>query len=196
MIALVDESILLPGQGCYLLACVVIPDARRAAIRRKVRRAAVGTHFHWKDERDDARLRMLRVAADEATHLVVRACRPTLRREHEQARAQLLSDLLDDLAATATLDLLIESRQHVNDVKDRQVVAAAVAARRISPDLNYAHTGPDQEALLWLPDALAGAAMAQVRGDGRFLAALPSGLLVQRTETLKKAASPASRLRR
>lgn len=196
MLALVDESILLPGHGCYLLGCVVIPDDLRASIRRRVRRAAVGTHFHWKDERDDARLRMLRVAGDRAVRLVVLACRPTVRREHERARAQLLTGLLTELAATTTLDLLIESRQHVNDLKDRKVVAAAVTLGQISADLNYAHTGPDQEPLLWLADALAGAGMAQIRGDDHYLASLPRDLLTMRTETLKKAASPASRLRR
>jgi hypothetical protein len=196
VLALIDESILLPGHGCYLLACVVIPDDSRASIRRKVRRAAVGSHFHWKDERDDARLRMLRLASDQAAQLIVLACRPTLRREHERARAQLLTDLLEELAPTAALDLLIESRQHVNDLKDRRVIAATIAAARISPELNYGHTGPNQEPLLWLPDALAGAAMAQVRGDGRYLATFPAGLFTMRMDTLKNAASPASRLRR
>lgn len=43
------------------------------------------------------------------------------------------------------LDLLIESRQRVNHVRDRQVVAAATVAGRISADLNYAHSGPDSD---------------------------------------------------
>ena len=196
MLALVDEYILLPGHGCYLLACVVIPDDGRASIRRRVRRAAVGTHFHWKDERDDARLRMLRVAAEQAVRLIVLACRPIVRRDHERARTQLLTGLLGELAAGTTLDLLIESRQEVNDLKDRKVIAAAVVARQISADLNYAHSGPDQEPLLWLADALAGAGMAHIRGDDRFLARLPADHLTMRTEALRNAASPASRLRR
>jgi hypothetical protein len=196
VLALVDESILIPGNGCYLLACVVIPGDERASVRRRVRRAAVGTHFHWKDERDDARLRMLRVAGDQAVRLIVLACRPTVRREHERARAQLLNDLLDELVSSGTLDLLLESRQEVNDLKDRKVIAAAVIAGRISADLNYAHSGPDQEPLLWLADALAGAGMAHIRGDDHFLARLPGDRLRMRTEALRNAASPASRLRR
>ncbi len=157
MLALVDESILLSGAGCYLLACVVIPDDRRARTRRAVRRAAVGSRFHRKDERDDARLRMLGVVADGATSLYGYICRPTVRRDHERNRGELLASPLVDLASTVTLDLLIESRQRPNDLKDRKVIAAAVTAGDVPVDLNYGHTGPDQEPLLWLADALAGA---------------------------------------
>ena len=180
MLALVDESIVIAGAGCYLLACVVLPDDRRAKVRREVRRAAVGNHFHWKDEREDAQFRMLAVLAGGATRLFAHVRRPTVRREHEGVRATLLNALLDDLAKTTTLDLLLESRQRVNDLKDRQVIAGAVADHRISSDINYGHSGPDQEPLLWLADALAGAVMAQVRGDGKFVASLPPGLLMVR----------------
>jgi hypothetical protein len=157
VLALVDESILLAGAGCYLLACVVVPDDRRAKVRREVRRAAVGNHFHWKDEREDAQFRMLGVLSDGAVHLFAYVRRPTVRREHERVRAQLLGALLTDLAATPTRDLLIESRQRVNDLKDRHVIATAIRSGRVSPDMNYGHSGPDQEPLLWLADALAGA---------------------------------------
>lgn len=180
MLALVDESILLAGSGCYLLACVVIPDDRRARTRRAVRRAAVGSRFHWKDERDDARMRMLGVVAGEAAHLFGYIRRPTVRREHGRVRKELLGALLMDLTSTGTLDLLIESRQRPNDLKDRQVIARAVAGGQSPTDLNYRHSGPEQEPLLWLADAFAGALMAQVRGDGRFVAALPTSLLAIR----------------
>lgn len=109
VIALVDESILLAGSGCYLLACVVIPDDRRAHVRRATRRAAVGNHFHWKDEREDGRLRMLGVLSDEAAFLLAYVRRPTVRRDHESVRAHLLGEPLDDLAQTPPLDLLIEA---------------------------------------------------------------------------------------
>ena len=177
VIALIDESILLSGAGCYLLACVVIPDDRRAHVRRAIRRAAVGNHFHWKDEREDAQLRMLRVVGLEAAHLFAHVRRPTVRREHERVRTELLGALLNDLSETPTLDLLIESRQHVNDLKDRQVIVSSVVAGETSPEMNYGHAGPNQEPLLWAADALAGAVMAQVRGEGKFLASLPPGLL-------------------
>lgn len=107
---------------------------------------------------------MLGVAAAEAAYLVAYVHRPALRRDHESIRAMLLATLLSDLAKNEVIELLIESRQRSGVVSD---------------ELDYRHTGPRQEPLLWLADALAGAVTtAQSRKDGSYLAALPGDRLV------------------
>jgi hypothetical protein len=157
MLALVDESILLAGNGCYLLACVVLPLARKAPVRRELRRLSPRRRrIHWKDEEQRERMALLRLSF-------------------------LLSALLQDVGRTEAFDLLIESRQTVNDLGDRKVIAEAQLSGSTSGDLSYKHTGPMQEPLLALADVLAGAVMAQVRGDSQYLALLPSGRLTVRS---------------
>lgn len=178
MIAIVDESIVIAGNGCYALSCVVIPIERKAAVRRTVRKATPGRIFHWTNEGTAIRRAMLGVAAAEAAYLVTYVHRPALRRDHESIRAMLLATLLSDLAKNEVIELLIESRQEHNDLRDRRVIVNRQRSGVVSDELDYRHTGPRQEPLLWLADALAGAVTAQSRKDGSYLAALPGDRLV------------------
>jgi hypothetical protein len=179
VIALVDESIVLPGGGCYVLAGVVLPSARKAAVRRAARRLTRPGHarFHWKDEERQDRMAMLDLLVDHAAALHAYASQPAARRDHEVIRARLLTELLTDLPR-GVLDLLIESRQPHNDRADRQVIAAAQRSGGASPDLDYHHARPLSEPLLWLPDALAGAVMARVRKEGQYLERLAGARLI------------------
>ena len=68
---------------------------------------------------------LLRLLGAEASHLFAYVRRPVIRREHNAVRSLLLDALLEDVGRTDTLDLLIESRQTVNDLSDRKVIARA-----------------------------------------------------------------------
>jgi hypothetical protein len=120
---------------------------------------------------------LLGLLSAEAADLFAYVRRPVVRREHEAARSVLLAALLEDVGQTDSLDLVLESRQTVNDLADRKVVAAAQLSGRISSELSYGHSGPREEPLLALADVLAGAVMAQVRGDAQYMAALPADRL-------------------
>jgi hypothetical protein len=179
VIALVDESILLSGSGAYLVACVVLPDGRRAAVRRDLRRLlpAGRVQMHWRNEEARERTALTALLAKESTGLFVYGKRPAVRRDHEPARARLLQTMFEDLAPADVLELLIESRQSPNDQKDRHTISALQAAGLASYDLEYIHRLGREEPLLWLADALAGAMLASLKGEGRFLASLPADRL-------------------
>jgi len=185
VIALVDESIVPLGQGGYVLACVVIPDQNKSAIRRRVRRISPSGHrqFHWTTEEERERWAMVRVLSEEATSLIAHVRRPCTRGVHEVARAELLRALLGGLRDADVLDLVIESRQAHNDHRDRHMIAEAQRRGDANRDLSYGHADPRQEPLLWLADALAGAVAADVRKRGNYISSLPEGLLVLRRTT-------------
>lgn len=179
MIAFVDESILLAGHGCYVLAAVVLPTERKAHVRRAARRALpAGRTFHWTKERPEVREAMLKVISDGASHLFAYGHRPVVRREHENTRGRLLNALVDDLEAIGVLELVLESRQDHNDAVDRQTIGSR--DHPTASALDYRHDGPRQEPLLWLADALSGAVMAQIRKEGRYVDLLPEGRLTIR----------------
>jgi hypothetical protein len=122
----------------------------------------------------------MELLAREAEHLIGHVQTRVVRRDHTLVCAHLLAGLLDDLADKGITELVLESRQAANDVMDKEVIAAARRAGRISTDLVYGHQRPSEEPLLWLADALAGAVMARVRGDPGYLASLPATRLVLR----------------
>jgi len=70
---------------------------------------------------------------------------------------------------------MIERREAHNDQRDRATIAHAQRAGWLSPTLRYAFLRPNDEPLLWIPDAVAGlvaAALAdprrgQIRSVGR-----------------------------
>ena len=72
--------------------------------------------------------------------------------------------------------VVIESRQERNDRKDRQVLAA-LAAMDFDADFRYTHELPQNEPLLWVADALAGAVSADLAGRDREYAARLAGVV-------------------
>jgi hypothetical protein len=122
---------------------------------------------------------MLQLLAAEASSLTAYTQRPAARRDHPTTRAALLRTLVADLDGSLVSELLVESRGPRNDARDRQVIATATADAEPT-GLAYGHARPEDEPLLWLADALAGAVSAHVRGDRQYTAALPAERLVMR----------------
>jgi hypothetical protein len=165
--AFVDESY-VPRTRHYLLAAVVLDtaslDDARAAVRdvRRHRRGA----FHWHDERTETRRRALKIAAATSDLQVVVVVKPVPERRQERARALCTASLLAQLQAVdpPVLDVVFESRTATLDRRDRDRIEGLRASRRISATARYGFA-TKAEPLLWLADAVAGAASLQMAGN-------------------------------
>jgi hypothetical protein len=179
--AFVDESMRLRVQGLYVVAAVVVIEdvdaARHAARSVLVRRQP---RFHWRNESEARRRLMLERMSDLSIDARVYVRDPIAPRRQAGARALCLNALLWDLWQAEVDDLVIETRQPHADAADRRTIVAAQRARRASPTLDYRFDRALDEPVLWMADALAGAAAAQVAEGADYLDLL--GGLVTRTD--------------
>jgi hypothetical protein len=173
--AYLDESVRVPPPGLYVMAAVVVPPPQAADVRATLvaglRRGAA--RYHWRDEDDAGRIGMMRrLHALGLCGVVTTAPAPDVR-NLERARRQALLRLLWELDQRGVRDLVLESRGERRDGDDRRSVVQAQRARWAPAGVRYAFGQPRREPLLWLPDAVAGAAARAVAdGDGTYLAAL------------------------
>ena len=175
MIALVDESIGVAGDGFYVVAMVLIATEQRDIVRRRVRHVmpSANQRFHFHRESAATKLGMLGLLGEVAAHAVAYRITPAPTRHQNEARDRCLNAMAADLGGVT--ELLLESRDAMNDVRDRRVIAGAVRRGLIAPGVEYGHRRPREEPLLWLADALAGAVLADGRHQRRFFQALPDG---------------------
>jgi hypothetical protein len=165
----------------YVIAAVVVPrrhDDVRAAVRACLLRRQ--PRFHWRDESEAQRERMLAAFVDLSLRGHIYVCEPLAPRGDVRARALCLNMLLWDLWQGRVHDLVLESRQEHGDYRDRQTIAHAQRASLASPTLHYGFQRPHEEPLLWLPDAIAGAATASLAEGADYLKEL--GDAVRRTD--------------
>lgn len=178
MIAYVDESLRLDGEGRYVLAAVLVPDARADEVRTVLRDAVPRglRRFHFRKQGDSARLAMcVRIARLGLDAVVVVA--PRIDARAERTRRLCLTRLLWELGELEVHDLVIESR-HAADKADRRLIASVERAGWTS-DVRYAFGQPDDECLLWLADVVAGAvARAVGDSDPKYVNALGSTVTV------------------
>jgi uncharacterized protein with von Willebrand factor type A (vWA) domain len=169
VIAYVDESLRLDGEGRYVLAAVLVPDARadevRAVLRSTLR--AGQRRFHWHDEGPASRAAMVGVVAGLGLHSVVVTVTPVDPRSSERARRRCLRQLLWELDQRAVRTVVLESRQR-RDASDRTMISHAVRTGWASAALQYSFDRPKDECLLWLADIVAGAVAAD-RTDAALL---------------------------
>lgn len=180
MNAFVDESIRLGEGGAYLVAAAVVTDVDLDQARRRVR--SVIPHrqprFHWRDESEPQRRRMLEAIVELGPTAAAYVCIPTGRRQ-DRARALCLNRMLWDLKQLGATRVVFESREPHNDRKDARTIERAKRAGAAAADLEYAFRRPLEEPLLWIADALAGVASARVGGSGSRAPfdVLPNGFL-------------------
>jgi hypothetical protein len=70
----------------------------------------------------------------------------------------------------------MDGRQEHNDARDRARILDAVRDGTLAPGVTYAHVRASSEPVLWLADALSGAALAALRGRPQYLRAVPHPL--------------------
>lgn len=146
--------------GLYVVAAAVVmdtPDKASAAAKEVL--LPRQSRFHWRDELDRQRYRMLdcMLAAELAVYGYIRRSVPA--RGQERARALCLRRLLWDLQDAKVDEVVLESR-HAADRRDRQTIVRAQKAGVAATGLKYRHAFPDSEPPLWLADAAAGAIAA------------------------------------
>jgi hypothetical protein len=165
--AFIDESIRGGRAGVYVLAAAVVSDSAvetaRTALRSVLRPRQ--PRFHWRDEADDQRIRMLEALT--LSRVEPRAAAFALDGERqERGRVHCLQGLLADLNGLGVSHLVFETREEHNDAKDRKAIALAQRGGWIAADMRYEFRRPRDEPLLWAADAIAGAVSAH-RFDGR-----------------------------
>jgi hypothetical protein len=159
LIAFVDESIEDWGVGTYVIGCVVVPHFECEELRREVQRRGP---FHFNSASLASQLSMLRwigVAALLPAGYIYRGLYPIGR---EGARQVCLVRLLRDLRDWDVEELVIERRRSWEDTRDAVTIIHGMHAGSAPPGLCYAWR-PKSEAMLRLPDAVAGA----IRADRR-----------------------------
>lgn len=170
MTAFVDESLRLGAGGLYVVAAVVVAEnidaARHAARSVLVRRQP---RFHWRNESEARRRSMLERMRGIGIEARVYVCQPIAPRRQSGARALCLNVMLWDLWQAGVDELVFESRQEHGDAADRRTILAAQRARRASQDLTYRFARAIDEPVLWMADALAGAATAQIADGPAYL---------------------------
>jgi hypothetical protein len=161
-VAFIDEAMRQSGEGLYLVAAAVVVEERRHVARDELRKLLLPrqVRFHWRSE--PRRLQMLELIGGLRPRCHAYVHQPTGRTRQVRARALCLHALLWDLKEAAVDRLVIESRQDHNDRKDRQTIIRAQRAGIATETLRYSFEGPKDEPLLWLPDAIAGAAAASM----------------------------------
>jgi len=177
MHAFVDESLRAAGDGLYMVAAVVVVDGDIEASRRAAQNVLLARQrrFHWRNESERQRLRMLEVISTlDATAL---AYSRALRGERqERARALCIERMLWDLREMGVSEVVFESRGRGNN-KDARTIANAQRAGVAAKTMRYRFERPEEEPMLWIPDAVAGAASAQVTGETPYLDRVPGALV-------------------
>ncbi|MGH9069231.1 MAG: hypothetical protein ACRD0J_17345 [Acidimicrobiales bacterium] len=169
MIAVVDESMRSGAGSLYLVATVMVPErpTQVQEIQEVIRSIPVpGQHrFHWRPDSESQRLAMLALIAE--LGLVARAyvLQPVVTHRQDRARALCVNRLLWDLGELGVDQVVFESREEHNDRKDRLTVLRAQKATRAPDQLRYVFRRPNEEPLLWLADAMAGAVSARFGDD-------------------------------
>lgn len=157
MIAVIDETVPTVPQGSvYVVVGVVLltdADTARPELAKVIgdRKRA----FHWTTDGPQRRNDM----ADQLEALGALArgfAKPCGRRGQERARYSIMPIAIGWAVTQGAAEIIIESRDSVQDGRDRQVVAAALESLGV-PELPVSWR-TKAEPLLWAADAVAGCA--------------------------------------
>ena len=182
-IAYVDESEPSSG-GSYLLSCALVDDAsaenaRTAMIAAKT---AGEKKVHWHGRLPAERPALVDlVAGFGGLHLIV--VRDECHDEpSERRRRKCLEHLLWTLDTSyGVRSIVLESRQAKQNAGDMHLLQAMRAAGQVSRRLRIDHVAGPKEALLWIPDVVAGAFNAGRAGESALYAPLAGLVDVQST---------------
>lgn len=171
--AYVDESEPDPRSGTagvYVLAATLVEDDLVDEVRSRVvaLRLPGQPKLHWHVETEKRRHFLVdQVAGLPARHLVV--VRVDRNAGSERRRRLCLWRLLVELDAADVESVCLESRHRRQNDHDLQLLSVMRARRELGSALRMYHEPGPANALLWLPDVVAGAAGARYRGNDCFL---------------------------
>lgn len=172
MLGLIDESAPETIRGVHYVigAAVLLEPGRRDDVRMQAQRIVEGRArcFRWKDEGIERRRAMVELLGELEVGVFAVIHEPVRAQRQGRARHSSLWDLTTLLCKEGVDELLIESRGP-QDAEDRRTLMAAIQGGAVPADLTYDFAGKD-EALMWLPDAVAGiVGEAERRKDGRWI---------------------------
>lgn len=184
----IDESIRVSAPGLYALAASIVNEDQADELRRALRSCLPrGTvRFHWRNERPATRLQVCGLLVASGVRHVVTVAAPLDPQRQERARRVCLSAMAWELHYRGVRHLELETRSK-RDANDRHFLGGEQRLGRVPVALRYEFGQPNQEPLLWAPDAVAGVvAGAFGTGERRYLEVLGS------TVEVKELAGPPS----
>ncbi|GAA4849195.1 hypothetical protein GCM10023221_30620 [Luteimicrobium xylanilyticum] len=160
--------------GTYLMAAVVVEPPAVEELRDAMRPLLLPGQkkAHWRGDSDTRHDVVSAVVADlPLDAVVVVRCGPDRDRDERRRRKcfEVLAPLLADLGCT---ELTLESRGVRDDRRDRDMLDALRASRRLGPSMRLKHAPGPADPVLWIADAVCGAVVADRVGRGRWLRAL------------------------
>jgi hypothetical protein len=161
----VDESESDQGAdpGTYILAATVLALSSHEEARSSIRTLLVPGQrkLHWYDDRGEPRRRKIveAIAQLECQHIVVvKSGDPAV---HPERRRRLcMKQLLWELEQLGVRHACLEARERKQNARDRQLLDQLRASRQVTAELRMDHVPGPEEPLLWIPDAVAGAIVA------------------------------------
>jgi len=162
LLAFADESMRRVGTEtkCYFMAAAIIPDNECTAVRDVLRALARRSvkRIHWRDEQDAAKELIVKTILTARVESLVVVGTMIEHSNEERARQQVLKYLLFELDQRDVSHALLESRFPERDRFDMKSIGQFRNGKYLSRRLRVDHGKPLQEPLLWVPDAVAGAA--------------------------------------
>ena len=156
--------------GTYVLGAVIIDDGDLDFAREAVKklRSPSETKAHWYGRKSNKRDQMAKIIASLPIKalVVVRTSQDAERLERR--RRKCLEQLLMALAEDGCESLTLESRGERDDKRDRELLPALQAQKRIVSPIKLNHTAGPGEPMLWLADAVCGAVVSERLGEPRW----------------------------
>ncbi|HEV7655910.1 MAG TPA: hypothetical protein VGP36_14425 [Mycobacteriales bacterium] len=134
--------------------------------------------MHWHRESPVRRAELALAVADLNCDSVVIVGTPVDPRRQDRARRQCLERLLWDLRTRSVGLVRAESRGPERDRADTTALAGFRRKNVMPAGMRFEHGLPAQDRCLWLPDTVAGAILADLRGDSRYRKPLDHSLRV------------------
>lgn len=175
MLGLLDESTPESARGVHYVigAAVLIDPAQRSDVHARALKL-IGDRrrvFHWKDEGIERRFAMIELLGELDLGVFAVVHRPVAAKRQTVARRESLRTLAAMLCREGVDDLLIESRG-IQDAEDRQTLIEAMNSGLLPAGLSY-DFALKSNALMWLPDAVAGVlSEAECRKTDKWVAEL------------------------
>ena len=186
LLAWADEShaIMIPDRNIYLFGAVVLPESdveNARAVAATLLRSSE-QKAHWRKRTNQRRDEMISVLNELPITPVVAIRFSSTSEREERQRRKCLEQFIPLLVNFGVSDLILESRGSREDKLDRDMFSAMQSQGQIpGSEIRLDHmTGPG-DPLLWLADALCGAALADRRGESRWWRGLTRDAIVMET---------------
>ncbi|MFB9743815.1 hypothetical protein ACFFOU_22095 [Pseudonocardia sulfidoxydans] len=179
--AYVDESEPDPrfAAGTYLLAAAVIETDELLAARAAVAalRLRGQKKLHWRGEGAPRRRRIASsIAALPMMHTIV--VKVDKDASSERRRRLCMARLLPELHTAGVTDVYLESREKKQNAGDIELLNGLRRQKALTSDLRIYHVPGPNDALLWVPDVVAGAMGSQLAGEPVYLDMFATTLVV------------------